>query len=394
MDDAKNKMAETLAKARQYLMNTTNRYPLVFESGRDMYMTDENGREYLDFMSGVAVNCLGHTNELLVKAIIAEQAGKIIHTSNYYWNLPQVSLAEKLVENSCFDKVFFCNSGAEAIEACLKLARKYGSASGKYEIVSMYNSFHGRTYGALTATGQEKYHKGFEPMLPGFKYAVFNDIESLKNAVTDKTAAVLLEPVQGEGGIIPADKEYLRAARELCDEKGALLIFDEIQCGMGRTGSLFAYQSYGVEPDIMALAKGLGGGVPIGAALAKDKCAVFVPGEHASTFGGNPLATAAGCAVMDALLGGVLQNAFETGNYLGEKLTELKEKHGDIKDTRGVGLMRGIELGGPAAPVIDRCIENGLLLINAGANVVRLAPALIVTKADIDKAIGIISAAL
>ena len=360
-----------------------------------MYVYDENGKEYLDFVAGIAVNSLGHNHPKLVKAI-SEQAAKLIHISNLYYSRPQCTLAQKLVENGSLDKVFFCNSGAEAIESALKLARKYGSKTGRQEIITMHKSFHGRTFGAVTATGQDHYHEGFGDMLPNIKYATFNDFESVKNTVTENTVAILMEPVQGEGGIIPAKKEFLEQVRALCDEKDILLMFDEVQCGVGRLGTLFAYQTYGVVPDVMSTAKGIAGGVPCGLMMAKEKVAeAFVPGDHASTFGGNPLATAAGNVVVDELLGGLLDNVKEQGAYLREKLEEVSAKHKDlVKDVRGIGLMQGMELTEPAGDYIAKAIDMGLLLVGAGKYIIRFVPSLIVSKEDIDKAMEILDKAL
>ncbi|MGL4791685.1 MAG: acetylornithine transaminase, partial [Anaerotignaceae bacterium] len=306
--------------------------------------------------------------------------------------------AEMICNNSDFDKVFFCNSGAESIEAGLKICRKYATLKGKTgrDIITMEHSFHGRTYGAVTATGQPKYQSGLAPLMPGVKHVPFNDFEALKNIVDENTCGIFLEPIQGEGGIHPADVEYLKAVRKLCDEMDIVLIFDEIQCGVGRTGDLFAYQTFGVKPDGATFAKGLAGGVPIGAFMATNKLAeAFKPGDHASTFGGNSLATAAGTVVLDELLNnGVLENVKKQGTYLAEKLTMLKEKHSVIKDIRGMGLMQGIELTVEAAPVVKKSIDNGLLLVGAGANVIRFVPALIITSAEIDEAIAILDKAL
>ena len=384
----------TFEKGQEYIMNTYGRFPLAFVHGEGMYITDEDGKTYLDFVAGIATNCLGHGHKKLAAAV-AEQAQNLIHCSNLYWTKPQTSLAEKLVQNSCFDKVFFCNSGAEAVEALLKLARKYGGQTNRYEIITMEHSFHGRTMGALSATGQTKYQKGFAPLVPHIKHVPFNNFDALRKAVSRKTCAVLLEPIQGEGGIRPADVEYLQKVRRLCSDEDILLMFDEIQCGIGRTGSLFAYQHFGVEPDAVALAKGLGGGVPIGAMLAAKKCsATLGPGEHASTFGGNPLATAAGNVVLDELTGGVVANAKIMGAYLREQLLALQKDFSCVVDVRGVGLLQGIELNKLAAPVVKTCIDNGLLLVNAGTNVVRFVPALIVEKKHIDDMIAILRGAL
>lgn len=383
----------TIERGQQHIMNTYGRFPIVLEKGEGLYIWDENGKKYLDFVAGIAVNTLGHGNKKLSGAI-AEQASKMIHVSNLYWTKPAISLAEKLTANSGFDKVFFCNSGAEAIEGALKIARKYSPE--RHEIIAMKDSFHGRTYGAITATGQEKYQQGLKPLLPGIVHVPFNDFDALKAAVNDKTCAVLMEPIQGEGGIRPADREYLKNVRSLCDKAGILLMFDEIQCGTGRTGYLFAAEYYGVAPDVTALAKGMAGGVPIGVLLATEKVAsAFKPGDHASTFGGNPLATAAANVVMDELLnGGLLENVKKQGAYLTSKLHALKDKHSAILDVRGVGLMQGIELNTPVAPIIGSCIEKGLLLVNAGPNIIRFVPPLTVTQQDIDTCMDILDKVL
>ena len=371
----------TVEKGDKYLMNTYARFPVALAKGSGMTVAGEDGKEYLDFGAGFAVNALGHASAATLNAL-TEQAGKLIHASNLYYTAPQADLAEKLVENSCFDKTFFCNSGAEAVEASLKLARKYGN--GRAGVVAMRQSFHGRTFGALTATGQPKYQQGFAPLVPGFTHVPLNDFAALEAAVGDDTCAVIVEPVQGEGGIIPAKKAYLEQLRALCSARDIALIFDEVQCGVGRTGHLFAYEHFGVEPDIVALAKGLAGGVPVGAMLAKDKfAAAFHPGDHASTFGGNPLAAAVAYAVLGEVIA-LLPRVRESGAYLARTLDGLKAKHSKIVDTRGVGLMRCIELDTPVAPYISRCIENGLLLISSGANVIRFVPPLIVEPRHID----------
>lgn len=385
---------DTFKKGNEFIMNTYNRFPITLEKGEGMYVYDENGKKYLDFVAGIAVNSLGHNNEKLVKAI-EEQAKKMLHCSNLYWNKPQVSLAQKLVENSDLDKVFFCNSGAEAIEGALKLSRKFGNKTGRSEIITMLHSFHGRTFGAITATGQPHYQEGLGELLPNIKYAEFNNFDSIIKTVTEKTCAIFIEPIQGEGGIIAADKKFLQDVRKLCDEKDILLVFDEIQCGVGRMGNLFAYQYYNVIPDIVCIAKGIAGGVPMGAMIAKEIAAeCFSPGDHASTFGGNPLASVCGNVVIDELLNGLLENVNKQGTYLNEKLNELKEKFNIIKDIKGTGLIQGIELNIPVAPIINETIQNGLLLVNAGKFVIRFVPSLIVKEAEIDKAIEILSSVL
>ncbi len=374
------------------IMDTYKRFPLVLTHGEGCYVYDENNKRYLDFVAGIAVNSLGHAHKGLSEAI-ADQAGKLLHVSNLYWTKPQLSLAKKLTDNSCFDRVFFCNSGAEGIECALKLTRKYASMKNtkKTDIITMLNSFHGRTYGAVTATGQRKYQAGLDPMLPGISHVPFNDFEALKSAVSDTTGAIIVEPIQGEGGIRPSEQEFLENVRALCTEKDILLIYDEVQCGVGRTGSLFAYQHYNVPPDVCVIAKGLAGGVPIGAVLTTEAVAsAFKPGDHASTFGGNPLATAAANVVIDELLDGLLKNVTEMGAYFKGKLEELKNEKPIIKEVRGVGFILGIELDRPAADYVSKAIESGLLLVGAGDNVIRFVPPLIAGKAEIDECIDIL----
>ena len=375
--------------AAQYLMQTYTRQPLSIVRGSGTRVYDLEGREYLDFVGGIAVNVLGHGHPDLVQAI-QRQAAQLIHTSNLYYTEPQVKLAQMLVEHSFADKVFFCNSGAEANEAAIKLARRYSHdkyGAGRYEIVTMKNSFHGRTFATLTATGQAKVQKDYEPLLEGFSYVAFNNFEELERAVTDKTSAVLLEPIQGEGGVYVADREYLKQVRDLCSKKDVLLMFDEIQTGMGRTGTLFAYEQFGVQPDIMTLAKGLGGGVPIGACLATDPVAkAFSPGSHASTFGGNPLACAAGLAVCRALLEGhVLDHARQMGEYFSKGLSDCQARHRVVKEVRGLGLLQGMELDMDAKVVVSECLARGVLINGAGEHVLRFVPPLIITQPDIDR---------
>lgn len=390
---------DIVERGKKVVMNVYNRYPIAIKKGSGMYVWDTTGKKYLDFVGGIAVNALGNNHKKLVEAI-SKQAAEIIHCSNYYWNEPMIELAELLIDNTCFDKTFFCNSGAEANEAALKLSRKYAvkyhDSENRFEIISMKNSFHGRTYAAITATGQLKYQKGLNPLMPGIKHITFNDFDELKMAVNEKTCAVLLEPIQGESGIHPADKEYLQKVRNLCDEKDLLLIFDEVQCGVGRTGELCAYQYYGVEPDVLTFAKGLAGGVPIGAMLTKQKAAdAFQPGDHASTFGGNPLATAAGKIVITELLeNNLLENVRKQGKYLSTKLNELKSKSNVIKEVRGVGLLQGIEITLEASAVIKNVMEKGLLLASAGTNVIRFVPSLTVCEKEIDEMIDILASCL
>jgi len=381
-------------KGCEYLMNTYSRMPVCFVKGEGARVWDVEGREYLDFISGIAVNSVGHCNPSVIKAV-QEQVNELIHCSNLYWNKPQIELAELLIKNSFNGKVFFCNSGAEANEAAIKLARKVGKKRfGRYcyEIIVMKNSFHGRTYGSLTATGQGKYHKNFEPLVPGFKYVEFNDINAIKDAINPNVCAIMLEPVQGEGGIIPADPEYLKELRKLCDQNNVLLIFDEVQCGLGRVGTLFAYQHYGVVPDIMTLAKALGGGLPIGAVVAKKEIAdFFEPGDHASTFGGNPLVCSAGLAALREIIDKKLyENAKIMGSYFMGKINELREQFDVIKEVRGLGLMLGVELIVDAKAVVNNCFEKGLIINSTGNNTLRFVPPLTIDYEDIDKAIEIL----
>lgn len=391
------KMDELVSRGSRCVMNTYSRFSVALEHGEGMRVWDIEGKEYLDFVAGIAVNSLGYNHKKLSEAI-ANQSKAMIHCSNLYYTEPQIELAERLVENTDFDKVFFCNSGAEANEAALKLCRKYAKLKNKKgsDIITMLKSFHGRTYGAVTATGQEKYQKGLDPLLPGISHVPYNDFEALKAVVSDETCGILMEVIQGEGGIIPAHKEYLENVRKLCDSLDILLIFDEVQTGVGRSGALFAYQLYNVVPDAVTSAKGLAGGVPIGALLTNEKAAeAFKPGDHASTFGGNPLAAAAANVVLTELVdNGLLENVQKQGIYLTGKLMELKAKHSIIKDLRGIGLIQGIELSIPAGAVIADCIEHGLLLVGAGPDVIRFVPALIVTKNEIDEAITILDEAL
>ena len=380
----------------RYVMKTYPKADILFTRGSGCRLWDGDGREYLDFAAGIAVCSLGHCHPAVTRAI-AEQAGTLVHVSNLYMNQRQPELAEKLIRHGFDGVCFFCNSGAEANEGLIKLARKWGSShGGKYEIIAMADSFHGRTLATLAATGRSKYRKGFEPDTLGFQHVPFNDLEALRNAVTEKTAAVLLEPVQGEGGIIPATQEYLEGVRKLCDEKGILLLFDEVQCGMGRTGTLFAWQNYGVMPDALSLAKALGNGYPIAAVVAQRKLEnVLTPGTHASTFGGTPLACAAACAVIDTLTeGGVLENCRKMGEYLLKHLLELKAKYSCIRDVRGKGLMLGVVLDFPAAELLGPLREKGFLALSAGETVLRLGPPLIITEKDCDQAVSCIDAAL
>lgn len=384
------KLQEIIETDKKYYMNTFgNRAPVCFQYGNGMKLRDTEGKLYYDFLAGIAVSALGHSHPALVNAI-TEQAGKLVHCSSLYYIEAQAKLARLIVENSCADRVFFSNSGAEANEGAIKLARIYfkkKNMSGKYEIITLKNSFHGRTMTTLAATGQEKYQKPFMPVTPGFKHLPLNDLDSLSDAISDVTCAVMMEPVQGESGVNPAALEYVKGVRKLCDDRGLLLIFDEIQTGMGRTGKLFAYEHFGVEPDIFTLAKALAGGVPIGALCAKENVAGgFEPGDHGSTFGGNPLACAAGLAVMETILkDGLVQNAEAMGVYFTGLLKVLSEKYDIISEIRGMGLMIGIQLKTEkAVEVKNKLLEKGFLVGNVGSTVIRLLPPLIIAKQDID----------
>ena len=374
------------------------RYDVVLSHGQGPYLYDIDGKKYIDFMAGVAVNILGHAHPKLVEAI-SSQAGKLIHCSNLYYTEPQAALAAKLTQLSGLDRIFIANSGAEANEGAIKLARKYGKtiSSEKYEIISANNSFHGRTLATLTATGQSKFHNGYEPLPDGFSHVPYNDIAALESAVSEKTCAVLLEPIQGEGGVIIPQKEYFEKVRKLCDKHQALLILDEIQTGMGRIGKMFAYEHYGIKPDILTLAKGMAGGMPIGAFLATEKAAsAFNPGDHGTTFGGNPLACAAANAVLKAIEEeSLVDNAKIMGEYLINKLNELKNKYPlIIEEIRGLGLIAGAELSRPGRDIVNKCLAKGAI-INATANVVlRFVPPLNITTKHIDEVIAILDKVL
>ncbi len=381
-------LLEIIDNDKKYYMNTFgDRLPVCFTDGEGIKLYSTDGKTYYDYMAGIAVNCLGYGNKKLEEAICA-QACKLLHTSSLYYIKSQAELAKVLCENSFADKAFFANSGAEANEGAIKLARKYFYKKNeeKYEIITLRNSFHGRTLTTVSATGQEKYQKPYSPLTPKFIHIEKNNIDELKNAITDKTGAIMLELIQGESGVVPLDKEYVKEVRKICDEKDIVLIIDEIQTGIGRTGKLFCYENYGIEPDIMTLAKALAGGVPIGAVLAKDKFCAFEPGDHGTTFGGNHLATSTALCVLNELLsGGVLKNAEEMGAYLIKSLNNLKEKTDKIKEVRGIGLMVGIELNEPKNKEYARKLfDMGILVGTIGTNVFRLVPPLIITKDDVD----------
>jgi predicted acetylornithine/succinylornithine family transaminase len=386
---------QIITETEKYIFNTYTRFPLVLERGDDLLVWDVEGNEFLDFTSGLAVNNFGHCHPKIVNAI-KNQVEKLAHISNFFYNLPQLELAKLLIKNSFADKVFFCNSGAEANEAAIKLARIYAYKNWgekRHFIATMENSFHGRTLAALTATGQKKFQKGFDPLVPGFKYIPFNDISVLRKENFEDFCAIMVEPIQGEGGVNSPSKEYLLELSRFCKENNILLIFDEIQVGLGRTGSLFAYENFGVEPDIMTLAKALGGGLPLGAMLAKEEISkVFTPGTHASTFGGNPVATAAGKAALEIILSeGILDNCKLQGKYFKEKLNELKEKYPNtVREVRGMGLILALELFNAGNTVVDECLKEKILINCIKERVLRFLPPLTVKKEDIDRVISIL----
>jgi acetylornithine/N-succinyldiaminopimelate aminotransferase len=382
----------------QYVAHTYARYPIALVRGKGARVWDADGKEYLDFLAGIAVNSLGHCHPAVVRAI-QQQAKKLIHVSNLYHIQPQAELARELCRHSFADQVFFCNSGAEANEAAIKLARRYGGEhlGGKYEILSTLNSFHGRTLATLTATGQEKVRAGYDPLPAGFRQIPYNDLAAAEDAVdAQKTVAILVEPIQGEGGINVPDADYLRGLRELCDRRGLLLILDEVQTGMGRTGKLFGYEHFGMHPDIMTLAKALGGGLPLGAMLAREAVAKsFVPGSHASTFGGNPLVCSAGLAVMQTLLkGGVLKKSVKTGKYLAQALAKFKNKFSFVRGVRGKGLILGLELEIEGAKIVDECLKEGLLLNCTAYKILRFVPPLTITPKEVDRGLAILEKVL
>ena len=386
---------ETSKKFKSYVMPTYSPQ-MMFVRGENSRLWDDDGNEYLDFAAGIAVCSLGHCNPRVTAAITA-QAGKLVHISNLYMNELMPRLAEKLVTASGMNgKIFFCNSGAEANEGMIKLARKYGNATGRNEIISMDNSFHGRTLATLAATGRKKYRQGFEPDTPGFKQVPFNDIEALKAAITPQTCAIMLEMVQGEGGVYPADLEYLKAVRALCDEKDILMLCDEVQCGMGRLGTRFAFQKFGVVPDAVTMAKAIANGFPMGALLAGAKCAdILTVGMHASTFGGTPLACAAALAVQEAFdQDGVLENCEREGEFLREELTKLAKNYPFVQTVRGMGLMIGVVLDRPAAPLAGILLQDKMIALTAGETVLRLVPPLTITREDSQLAVQKIAAAL
>lgn len=377
--------------AEEHLIHTYNRYQIVLDRGDGVRLYDKDGKEYLDFGAGIAVFALGYNNKEFNDALKA-QIDKLIHTSNYFYNEPAALASKALTEAAGMDKVFFTNSGTEAVEGAIKLAKKYAflkDGHTDHEIIAMEHSFHGRSMGALAVTGNPHYQEAFGPMIPGIKFAKFNDLESIKSLVSDKTCAIIFETVQGEGGVYPATQEFIDGVRKLCDERGILMILDEIQCGMGRTGAMYAYQNYSVKPDIVTTAKALGCGAPIGAFMAtKEVAKALVPGDHGTTYGGNPFACAAAVKVFelfDKL--NVLENVRQTGEYLAMKLDELVDEYDIVKERRGIGLIQGIELTVNPRDIIQKSLDNGLILFSAGTNVIRFVPPLVITKSDVDEMI-------
>ncbi|MBS7238908.1 MAG: aspartate aminotransferase family protein [Acetatifactor sp.] len=392
-------MQEYIADAEGALLHTYNRYQIVLEKGDGVYLYDYDGKKYLDFVAGIAVFALGYHNEEYNEALKG-QIDKLIHTSNYYYNVPAVNAAKALKAASGMDRVFFTNSGAEAIEGAIKTARKYAylkDGSTDHEIIAMEHSFHGRTMGALSVTGNPKYREAFQPMIGNIRFAQMNDIESVKSQLTDKTCAILLETVQGEGGLVPATEEFLKEIRRICDERDILMILDEIQCGMGRCGTMFAWQRYGVKPDVMTSAKALGCGVPVGAFLMTEKVGAhsLAAGDHGTTYGGNPLACKAVETVFDLFeKEHVLENVGKVAPYLEEKLEELKEKNPAIIERRGTGLMQGLVFDRPVGDIIQAAISKGLILINAGPNIIRFVPPLVIGREHVDEMIAILETCL
>ena len=392
-------MKEYIDEAEKDLLHTYNRYQIVWDKGDGVHLYDLDGREYLDFVSGIAVFALGYNNKAYNDALKA-QIDKVIHTSNYYYNVPAIEAARKIKKISGMDRVFFTNSGTEAIEGAIKAARKYAylkDGTTDHEIIAMNHSFHGRTMGALAVTGNPHYREPFEPLIGNIKFAELNDFDSVMAQVTDKTCAIIFETVQGEGGIYPATEEFMSKVKALCEEKDILLILDEIQCGMGRTGYMYAWQRYGIKPDIMTSAKALGCGVPVGAFMMTEKVAQnsLTSGDHGSTYGGNPLACAAVSKVIDLFEEeNILDNVKEVGEYLAGKLDELVLKYDFVKEHRGLGLLQGLECDKPVAGIINKALDKGLLLINAGTHVIRFIPALTISKENVDEMITILDACL
>jgi predicted acetylornithine/succinylornithine family transaminase len=391
------KNRQILKLTQDHVAQTYARFPIALVRGKGVRVWDADGKEYLDFLAGIAVNSLGHAHPSVLRAITV-QARKLIHVSNLYHIVPQSELAYALCRHSFADKVFFCNSGAEANEAAIKLARRYGKEwlGGRYEVLSTYNSFHGRTLATLTATGQEKVRAGYDPLPAGFRQVPYDDIAAMEAAIDETTVAILVEPIQGEGGVVVPRPDYLQGLRKLCDDRGLLLILDEVQVGMGRSGKLFAYEHFGIEPDIMTLAKAIGGGLPLGAMLAKEKVArSFVPGAHASTFGGNPLACSVGLAVLKTLLrGGVLKNCQKMSQVLLAGLESLRSRFPFVQSVRGLGLIAGMELAVEGDRIVTDCMRAGLLINCTAHKVLRFVPPLIINQRDIERGLGILEKVL
>lgn len=387
-------MSNYIEEANQVIMKTYNRFPVVLEKGDGVYLYDTDGKKYLDFGAGIAVFAFGYNNQEYNNAL-KSQIDKLIHTSNLYYNVPMIEAGKKVVEATGLSKVFFTNSGTEAIEGALKVARKYAynkDNTKDYEVIAMYHSFHGRSQGALSVTGNEKYQEGFVPKEVRAVFAEFNNLDDVLSKVNDKTCAIICEVVQGEGGIYLAKKEFLEGLRKICDEKDIVLIFDEIQCGMGRCGAMFAHQLYDVKPDVLTLAKALGAGIPVGAFVTNEKTSkTLVPGDHGTTYGGNPLATCAVSKVFDLYKElNIVENVKEVGAYLEKKLNELVEEYDCIIERRGIGLMQGLEFNRPVGEIIKKAISNGLIIISAGTNIIRLVPPLVITNSDVDEMIKIL----
>ena len=393
------RMKDYIEEAEKALLHTYNRYQIVFDKGEGVYLYDLNGKKYLDFCAGIAVFALGYHNEDYNQAL-KDQIDKVIHTSNYYYNVPAIEAAKKLVKVSGMDRVFFTNSGAEAVEGAIKAARKYAylkDGNTDHEIIAMEHSFHGRTMGALSVTGNPKYREAFQPMIGNIRFATLNDFESVLAQVNDKTCAIMFETIQGEGGIHPATKEFMEQVKQLCEERDILLILDEIQCGMGRSGAMFAWQKYGIKPDIMTTAKALGCGVPVGAFLMTEKVAKasLVAGDHGTTYGGNPLATAAINKVLDLFEEKhIIDNVEIVGSYLEKRLEELVRKYDIIETRRGMGLMQGLVFTQPVGSIIQKALDAGLVLINAGEKIIRFIPPLVITKEHVDEMITILESCL
>ncbi|MDD4574016.1 MAG: aspartate aminotransferase family protein [Sphaerochaeta sp.] len=392
-------MKQKIEQGKEYLLGTYSQVPVVFSSGEGCTLTDTEGREYLDFVGGIAVNALGYGDKGLTKALNGVLDSGLLHCSNLYYNEKAIEAAKAICALAEMDKVFFCNSGAEANEAALKLSRKFGhrSSPARTRVITMVDSFHGRTYGSVAATGQAKYHQNFDPLPQGFQYATFNDLGSVEALVSEQTCAILVEPIQGEGGVVPATKAFLQGLRELCDKHDLLLIYDEVQCGMGRSGKPFAWQLYEVKPDVLTLAKALAGGVPCGAMLTSERASdIFSPGDHASTFGGNALAMAGVCEMTHRLREtGLCNEVSEKGTYLRSKLEQLVTKYPDTcKAVRGFGLMNGMVLSTPPREVVEACFAKGLLVLSAGSDVLRFVPPLVISKDEIDVAVTIVDEVL